>query len=119
DSLRCVLNYRKPARSCESQNRIHVRAEAVEMDNDNRACPRRNAAFELFRIKAEGARFDIDKYRFRANRADGTPGCDERERRQQPFIAGPHATSSECEDERIRSRSETNSMGNTAKLPDF
>src|SRR5438093_9868951 len=71
DSLRIVLDDRQFARLCERQDGIHVRREAVEMDDDDGSRARSDAAFEFGGINVVNVRANVRENRLRAESADG------------------------------------------------
>jgi hypothetical protein len=104
DRLRRVLDDRRVGASRDLEHRIHIGAQAIQMDGNDRAGARRDRSGHRRRVDVEGERIDVDETRRRAKTHD-RPRCrEERERRGDHLVAGTDAERHERDDQRVGSR---------------
>jgi len=119
DGLGVVFDNGQVARLRESENGIHVCGEAVEMDDDDGARARRDAAFEFGWIEVVGVGADVGENGFGAEGTDGAAGGYEGEGRDENFVAGLNAAGAQGENEGVGSGSEADAMSDAAEFGDF
>src|SRR5882672_10927907 len=101
DRLGIVLNHRQSARPSERQDWIHVRREAIEMDDYDGARSGGYAAFQLSGIDVVGFRPNVRKNRYCSKGAYGTAGGYKRERGKKHFVTSLHTAGSQGQYESV------------------
>ena len=82
-----VLDDGDPALGRCLQNRIHLRGLAVQMDRDDRGGLPGHRSDDFRGVHVVRRAVDVDEYGFRATEQDGRRGREEREGRDEDFLA--------------------------------
>src|SRR6266436_1994185 len=119
DGLRAIFDHRQVLLAREIHDRVHVRGQTVEVNDDDGARARSHTARNLRRVDVVGVGLNVGEDRFRTERAHGAARGDKGERRENDFVTGRDSAGTQREDQRIRAGADTDSMRHTAKSRDF
>jgi len=119
DGLGVVFDDGQVAGFGEGEDGVHVCGEAVEMNDDDSARARCDAAFEFGGIEVVRVWADVGENRLGAESADGASSGYEGEGREDDFIAGLNAAGAQGQNQRVGSGSEADAVSNAAELGDF
>src|SRR6266446_3134632 len=119
NGLRAVFDHLQVLLAREVHDRVHVRSQTVEVNDDDGASARSHAARNLRRVDVVSVGMNVREDRFRSQRAHGAARGDKGERRENDFVAGRDSAGTQRENQRIRAGADTDAMRHTAKLCDF
>src|ERR1700680_298935 len=91
DGLRAVFDDGQMLLAGEFHDGVHVRGQAVEMNDDDGTGARSHTTLELRQVDVVSAGMNVREYRFSAKCTDGTARGHKSERGQDDFIAGRYA----------------------------
>ena len=89
--MRGVLDDREAVPVGDGAKRFHVAHLAVEVDGQNRLCPRGHGGLDRGRIDIRRGAVDVRENRGRAAHDDGVDRADEGHRRRDDLVPGPDA----------------------------